>query len=53
MNGEDLDQDQLISTVDREKNLNISYKSKPKLQEIDKFYITEDPIEEEKWSKIP
>lgn len=53
MNGVHLDQAQLISTVDRQKVLNKIYKNEPKLQDIGKFYITDNPIEEENWSKIP
>lgn len=53
MDGVNLDQAQLISTVDRQKVLNKIYKSEPKLQDIGKFYITNNPIEEENWSKIP
>jgi len=53
MSGGHLDQAQLISTVDRQKVLNKTYKNKPELQDIGKFYITDNPLEEEKWSKLP
>ncbi|MBL7112431.1 MAG: hypothetical protein ISS19_10890 [Bacteroidales bacterium] len=46
------DQAQLLSTVDRQKILNKIYKSEPELQDIGKFYITDDPMEEENWSKM-
>ena len=53
INGEHLDHAQLISMVDRQKVLNKIYKNEPELQDIGKFYITNNPIEEENWSKIP
>lgn len=53
MNGVPLDQAQLISMVDRQKVLNKIYKNEPELQNIEKFYITDNPIEEENWSKMP
>lgn len=52
-NNEQLDHVRLISTVDRQKVLNKVYKNKPELQDIDKFYITDNPVEEKKWSEIP
>jgi tetratricopeptide (TPR) repeat protein len=52
MNGVHLDQAQLISTVDRQKVLSKIYKSEPELQDIGKFIITDNPIEEENWSKM-
>jgi len=53
MNGVHPDQAQLISTVDRQKVLNKIYKNEPELQDIGKFFITHNPIEEENWSKMP
>ena len=53
MNGVPLDHAQLISMVDRKKVLNKIYKNEPELQDIGKFYITDNPMEEENWSKIP
>jgi len=53
INGVHLNQAQLISTVDRKKVLNKIYKNEPELQDIGKFHITDNPIEEENWSKVP
>lgn len=50
--GVDLDHVQLISMIDRQKVLNKIYKKEPELQDIGKFYITDNPIEEENWSKM-
>lgn len=50
---EKLDHIQLISTVDREKVLSKIYKNKPELQDIGNFYITNNPVEEKGWSKLP
>lgn len=52
MNGSHPDQNQLLSMVDRQKVLKKIYKNEPGLQEKDKFYITDNPIEEENWSKM-
>ena len=51
-NSEQLDHVRLISTVDRQKVLNKIYKNKPELLKIDRFYITDNPVEEKKWLEI-
>ena len=53
MNSVPLDHAQLISMVDRKKVLNKIYKNEPELQDIGRFYITDNPIEEVNWSEIP
>jgi len=47
------DRVQLFSTVNRQQILDKIYKHKPELREIGKFHITDDPVEEENWSKLP
>ena len=51
--GSTLDQFELLSKVNRQEVLSKIFKKKPELENIGKFYITENPVEEEKWSKIP
>ena len=48
-----LNQSELLSKVNRQEVLSKIYKKEPELKNISKFYITENPIEEEKWSKLP
>lgn len=48
-----LDYKELLSTVDRGQIMRSIEKSNPELKGIDAFFITEDSIEEEKWSELP
>ncbi len=47
-----LDYKELLSTVDRGQIMKSIEKSNPELKGIDVFFITEDSIEEENWSKL-
>ena len=46
------DRVQLFSTVNRQQIFNRINKYKPELREIGKFNITDNPVEEENWSKM-
>ncbi len=50
---EGLDYKELLSTVNRPQIMKRIEKTNPELKGIDDFFITEDPIEEENWSKLP
>jgi len=50
--GEYLDHKQLISTVDRNQIIKKINKTNPELVKFDKFYITEEPVEEKNWSLL-
>jgi tetratricopeptide (TPR) repeat protein len=50
--GEYLDHHQLISTVDRNRIIKKINKTNPELAKFDKFYITEEPVEEKNWSLL-
>ncbi len=47
------DHSELLSKVNRQEVLGKIYKKEPELKNISEFYITENPVEEEKWSGIP
>jgi hypothetical protein len=53
LEGTPLDQSDLLSRVNRQEVLSKIYKKEPELNNVGKFFITENPTEEEKWSKIP
>lgn len=53
LEGTPLDQSELLSRVNRQEILRKIYKKEPELENIGKFFITENPVEEEKWSEIP
>jgi len=53
LNGSQVDQNYLLSTVDRQKVLKYLYKKQHSLIDLGKFIITNQPIEEENWAKIP
>jgi len=48
-----LDYKALISTVNRDQIMKRIEKTNPELKGIGSFFITEEPIEEENWSKLP
>ena len=49
----DLDYKRLLSTIDRDQVTRRIEKLYPEWAETAGFFITEEPIEEEKWSKLP
>ncbi len=49
----ELDYKELLSTVDRNQIMKRIEKTNPELKGTGSFFITEEPVEEEKWSKLP
>ncbi len=53
LEGTVLNQSELLSKVNRQEVLSKIYKKEPELENIGKFSITENPVDEGKWSEIP